>query len=161
MHGDFWLTCSSLTLKKGHSRTSRHLTKSFNKRSRQKQKQTNKQKGILRKKRQSKVASNILREKRRYRTYGRWQRGLFPGGASGLRKKKKPACQHRRHKRCRFEPWVRKMAWRRAWQPLQYCCLENPIDRGAWRATVYSVAQIQTRLKWLSTRMQRGLFRIK
>ena len=31
--------------------------------------------------------------------------------------------------------------------PLQYSCLENPIDRGAWRATVYRAAQNQTRLK--------------
>ena len=28
--------------------------------------------------------------------------------------------------------------------PLQYSCLENPMDRGAWRATVHSVAQSQT-----------------
>ena len=31
--------------------------------------------------------------------------------------------------------------------PLQYSCLENPMDRGAWWATVYGVAQSQTRLK--------------
>ena len=31
--------------------------------------------------------------------------------------------------------------------PLQYSCLENPVDRGAWRATVYRVAKSQTRLK--------------
>ena len=31
--------------------------------------------------------------------------------------------------------------------PLQYSCLENPIDRGAWRATVYGVTQNWTRLK--------------
>ena len=24
-----------------------------------------------------------------------------------------------RHKRCRFNPWVRKIPWRRAWQPTQ------------------------------------------
>ena len=28
--------------------------------------------------------------------------------------------------------------------PLQYSCLENPVDRGAWRATVHEVAQSQT-----------------
>ena len=28
--------------------------------------------------------------------------------------------------------------------PLQYSCLENPMDRGAWRATVYGVAKGQT-----------------
>ena len=30
--------------------------------------------------------------------------------------------------------------------PLQYSCLENPMDRGAWWAAVYGVAQSQTRL---------------
>ena len=29
---------------------------------------------------------------------------------------------------------------------LQYCCLENPMDRGAWRATVHGVAESQTQL---------------
>ena len=32
--------------------------------------------------------------------------------------------------------------------PLQYFCLENPMDRGAWQATVQRVAKKQ--LKWLS-----------
>ena len=31
--------------------------------------------------------------------------------------------------------------------PLQYSCLENPVDRGAWRAAVHRVAQSQTRLR--------------
>ena len=35
----------------------------------------------------------------------------FLGGASG----KEPACQCRRHKRRRFNPWVGKIPWRRAW----------------------------------------------
>ena len=34
--------------------------------------------------------------------------------------------------------------------PLQYSCLENPRDRGAWWAAIYGVAQSQTRLKRLS-----------
>ena len=34
---------------------------------------------------------------------------------------------------------------------LQYSCLENSMDRGAWRATVHGVAKSQTWLKWLST----------
>jgi len=37
----------------------------------------------------------------------------FPGGASG----KKPTCQCRRHERCRVDPSVGKVPWRRAWQP--------------------------------------------
>ena len=31
--------------------------------------------------------------------------------------------------------------------PLQYSCLENPMDRGAWQATVHGVAKSWT---WLS-----------
>ena len=31
--------------------------------------------------------------------------------------------------------------------PLQYSCLENPMDRGAWWATVHGVAKSQTRLR--------------
>ena len=38
----------------------------------------------------------------------------FPGGASG----KEPACRCRRHKRRGFNPWVGKIPWRRAWQPI-------------------------------------------
>ena len=30
--------------------------------------------------------------------------------------------------------------------PLQYSCLENPMDRGAWWAVVHGVAKSQTRL---------------
>ena len=30
--------------------------------------------------------------------------------------------------------------------PLQYSCLENPMDRGAWKAAVHGVAEIRTRL---------------
>ena len=32
--------------------------------------------------------------------------------------------------------------------PLQYSCLENPMDRGAWRATVYGIAKSWT---WCTT----------
>ena len=35
--------------------------------------------------------------------------------------------------------------------PLQYSCLENPRDGGAWWATIYGVAQSWTRLKRLSS----------
>ena len=40
--------------------------------------------------------------------------------------------------------------------PLQDSCLENPMDRGAWRATVHRVAQSWTRLKRLSMHRRRG-----
>ena len=35
--------------------------------------------------------------------------------------------------------------------PLQYSCLEYPIDRGAWQATVHGVTKSQPQLKQLST----------
>ena len=35
--------------------------------------------------------------------------------------------------------------------PLQYSCLENPMDRGAWQATVHRVTKSRTQLKPLST----------
>ena len=38
--------------------------------------------------------------------------------------------------------------------PLQYSCLENLLDRGAWKATVHRVAKSWTWLKWLSTHSQ-------
>ena len=34
--------------------------------------------------------------------------------------------------------------------PLQYFCLENPMDKGAWWATVYRVPQSQACLKQLA-----------
>ena len=38
------------------------------------------------------------------------------------------------------------MNGRRQWHPLQYSCLENPTDGGAWWAAVHGVAKSQTRL---------------
>ena len=45
-----------------------------------------------------------------------------------------------------FNPWVGKIPWRREWlptpvYPLQYSCLENPVDRGACQGTVHGVAK--------------------
>ena len=40
--------------------------------------------------------------------------------------------------------------------PLQYSCLENPMDIGAWQATVHGVAKSQTRLKCLCTHVGWG-----
>ena len=34
--------------------------------------------------------------------------------------------------------------------PLHYSCLENPMDKGAWRVTVHRVAKIQAWLKWIN-----------
>ena len=40
--------------------------------------------------------------------------------------------------------------------PLQYSCLENPMERVAWWATVRGVAKSWTRLKQLSTHAERN-----
>ena len=44
-------------------------------------------------------------------------------------------------RRPKFDPWVRKIPWERNGYPLQYSCLENSMDRGAWWAIVHGVAQ--------------------
>ena len=56
--------------------------------------------------------------------------GHLPWCLSG----KEPACQCRRCKRCGFNPWVEKIPGEENGNPLQYPCLENAMDRGAWRA---------------------------
>ena len=69
----------------------------------------------------------------------------FPNGSDG----KEPSCQCRRH---RFNPW-RRSPWEGNGNPFQYYCLENPMDRGAWRAIVHAVTKSQTWLNdWACTR---------
>ena len=51
-----------------------------------------------------------------------------------------------------FEPssnHLKSMVWNCSY-PLQYSCLENPVDRGAWWAAVHGVSQSRTQLKQLS-----------
>ena len=50
----------------------------------------------------------------------------------------KESASQRRHG---FDPWVEKIPGGRKGNPLQYSCLENPTDRGAWRAAVHGVAK--------------------
>ena len=47
------------------------------------------------------------------------------------------------------ETWVQFLAWKDPLgegngNPFQYSCLENPMDRGAWGATVHGVAKSWT-----------------
>ena len=74
-------------------------------------------------------------------------RGMgFPGNASG----KEPLCQ------CRLDVRVagsilgsgRSLVGGNG-NPLQYSCLENPMDRGAWRMAVHRIIQSWARLKRL------------
>ena len=43
-----------------------------------------------------------------------------------------------------FDLLVGKIPWRKVWNPLQYSCLGNPMDRGAWWATVHLVVESHT-----------------
>ena len=62
----------------------------------------------------------------------------FPGGASG----KERVCQWGRQNRPGFNPWVRKIPPGGGHgNPLQFSCLENPGNSGAWRAAVHRVAK--------------------
>ena len=56
---------------------------------------------------------------------------------------KRSACQCRK---LGFDPWVRSPGVGNGY-PLQYSCLENSMDTGAWRAAVHGVAKSRT---WLS-----------
>ena len=95
---------------------------------------------------------------------GRWQWAGTPGvlpsmgsqraghdwtdggkGAPRWRRGKESACQCKWRKSPRFDPGSGRPLGEEKDHPLQYSCLENPMDRGAWRATVHGVAKSQTR----------------
>ena len=54
-------------------------------------------------------------------------------------------------KRRRFDPWVGKILWRRAWQPTAVFLSGVSQDRGAQHAVVHGVTNSGKRLKQLST----------
>ena len=62
------------------------------------------------------------------------------------------------------ETWVRSLGWEYPLpegvhgNPLQYSCLENPMDGGAWQVIVRGVAQSQTQLKRLSELVFHDMF---
>ena len=57
------------------------------------------------------------------------------------------ACQCRTCERHKFNlPGSGRSPGIRNGNPFQYCCLENPMDREAWQATVHGVAKSRTRL---------------
>ena len=64
---------------------------------------------------------------------------------------KEPSCQYRKCKRHGFDPGLGRHPGGGNGNLLQYSCLENLMDRGAWQATVHGVAKSRTRLMWLST----------
>ena len=79
-------------------------------------------------------------------------RGLlgFPGGTSG----KESTCYLGNIRDASLIPGLGGSPGWRQENPLQYPCLKNPMDRGAWQVTVHRVAKSQTGLKWLSTHVR-------
>ena len=67
----------------------------------------------------------------------------FLGGTSG----EEHACQCRNVRDSGLIPGLGRSPGGGHGNPLQYTCLENPLDRGAWGAIAYWVTQSQTRLK--------------
>ena len=73
-----------------------------------------------------------------------WESELFYQGFCGGSDCKEPACNARDPGSM---PGLERSPGERNGNPLQYSCLENPTDRGAWQATVHAVAKSRT---WLS-----------
>ena len=68
---------------------------------------------------------------------------LSSGGLPSWLSGKESACQCRR---CRFDPLVGKTPGGGNGNPLQYSCLEKPMDRRAWWAISHRVRKSQTQL---------------
>ena len=64
---------------------------------------------------------------------------------------KESACQCRT---CGYDHWIGKIPWKGNDNPLQYACLGNPIDGGAWWATIHGVAKSQIMTQRLRTAQQ-------
>ena len=67
-------------------------------------------------------------------------------------------CQCKRHG---FDLWVRKVPEKEMATPPQYSCLGNPMDRGAWQATVHGVTKSQTRMSTQRIYVQYSVFELK
>ena len=70
----------------------------------------------------------------------------FPDSASG----KEPACSAEDAGDTGSIPGLERSPGVGHGNPLQCSCLENPMDRGAWQATIHRVTKSRTRLKQLS-----------
>ena len=76
-----------------------------------------------------------------------WPWGNYPGLS------RKASCNFKGSNMLRLEmqetqvqSLVRRSPWRRTWQPTPGFSPGNPMDRGAWQATVHGVAKSQTQL---------------
>ena len=65
----------------------------------------------------------------KYKELSRWLSG------------RESACQCMNHRRHEFDPWLRKIPWRRKWHPSPVVLPGKPTDRGAWQAVVHGVTK--------------------
>jgi len=72
-------------------------------------------------------------------------------GFQGRTSSKEPVCQAGDIRDVGLIPGLGRSPGGANSNPLQYSCLENPIDRGAWWAMVHRIAKSQTQLKQLIT----------
>ena len=111
---------------------------------------------------QSRVRPNPGAGKKKKELYQGWRKPVWvsswyhdKNGLPWWLTGKESACQCRRR---RFDPWVGKIpgSGRSLGEgngnPLQYSCLENPMDRGAWWATVHGVSRV--RHDWATKQQQ-------
>ena len=63
---------------------------------------------------------------------------------------KESSCHFRR---CRFNPCIGKIPWRRTWQPTPVFFLGNPMDRGVWWSTAPGVAK-ESDMTWQLNKQQ-------
>ena len=66
-----------------------------------------------------------------------------------------PSASARRH-RFELSSWVRKISWRRIWQPTPVSCLENLMDRDTWQATVHRVTK-----RWKHWAIEHACYKVK
>ena len=64
----------------------------------------------------------------------------FPGGVNG----KESTCNAGHSRDTGSIPGSGRSPGERNGNPLQYSCLENPMDRGAWRATAHGLTESDT-----------------
>ena len=77
----------------------------------------------------------------------------YPDGSSG----KEFTCQSSRNRRCGFNPWVRKIPWRRAWQSTPIFLPGKSHDRGDWWAIVPGVTKELDMIEHVMDGMEDGL----
>ena len=59
---------------------------------------------------------------------------------------------------CGLDPWVRRIPWRRKWQPTPVILPRKSMDRGAWQATVNGVAKELNTIEQLNKKVAKNSF---